>query len=145
MTSAIRLRRLIAEDQPLISGYDEELFARTLFYTSRPIVPSLAAFKAARETSADILDRLSEAQWARGGSHSESGPYGVETWLKIYTSHAHDHADQLLRAAGRRLGFEVSGVGLGFRYGRDDQPDCQLSAGLPDNGGAEREQERGGP
>ena len=101
MTSAIRLRRLIAEDQPVIPGYDEGLFARTLFYTSRPIAPSLAAFKAARDTSADILDCLSEAQWSRGGSHSESGPYGVETWLEIYASHAHDHADQLLRAAGR--------------------------------------------
>jgi len=101
MTSAIRLRRLIAEDEPLILGYDEELFARTLFYTSRPIAPSLAALEAARETSADILDCLSEAQWARSGSHSESGPYGIETWLDIYASHAHDHADQLLRAAGR--------------------------------------------
>jgi hypothetical protein len=99
MTSAIRLRRLIAEESPLIAGYDEELFARALFYTQRPIAPSLAAFKAARETTADILERLTESQWRRGGTHSESGAYSVETWLEIYAAHGHDHAEQIRRAA----------------------------------------------
>ena len=36
MTSAIRLRRLIAEDNPVIVGYDQEQFARALKY-DRPI------------------------------------------------------------------------------------------------------------
>ena len=46
MTSAIRIRRLIAEDQPLIVGYDQEEFARRLYY-QRPIEGSLAAFAGA--------------------------------------------------------------------------------------------------
>lgn len=98
MTSAIRLRRLIAEDEPLISGYDEAEFARVLYYDRRPIEPSLAAVKAARDSTATILDHLTEGQWARNGTHSESGPYGVETWLEIYAAHAHDHAAQIRRA-----------------------------------------------
>ena len=97
MTSAIRLRRLIAEDQPVIVGYDQEEFARTLYY-DRPIASSLDAFKAARATSAEILRRLTDAEWARMGTHSESGPYGVEKWLEIYAQHAHGHADQIRRA-----------------------------------------------
>jgi hypothetical protein len=101
MTSAIRLRRLIAEESPEIVGYDEELFAKTLFYGSRPVNASLAALKAARETTAEILDCLDEAQWNRAGMHSESGAYSVETWLEIYGAHAHDHAAQMLRAMGR--------------------------------------------
>jgi hypothetical protein len=101
MTSAIRLRRLLAEDQPVLPGYDEELFARVLHYTTRPIAPSLAAFKAARDTSADLIDRLTEPDWQRSGSHSESGFYSVETWLEIYAAHAHEHAAQILRARGR--------------------------------------------
>lgn len=98
MTSAIRLRRLLAEDNPLIQGYDEEEFARRLFYDERPIDPSLEALKASRETTADIVSRLSEEQWKRAGTHSESGPYSVETWLEIYAAHAHDHAAQIVRA-----------------------------------------------
>ncbi|HEX7085797.1 MAG TPA: DinB family protein [Vicinamibacterales bacterium] len=99
MTSAIRLRRLLAEDRPLIVGYDQDEFARRLHY-DRPIEASLAAFRAARETTAEILDRLTEEDWAREGTHSESGPYGVLTWLEIYAAHAHGHAEQIRRARG---------------------------------------------
>jgi DinB superfamily len=100
MTSAIRLRRLLAEDRPLIQGYDEEEFARRLHYEDRPIEASLAAVRAARESSAQILDVLQEEEWAREGTHSESGPYSVETWLRVYAAHCHDHAEQINRAGG---------------------------------------------
>jgi DinB family protein len=98
MTSAVRLRRLIAEDDPVILGYDEEEFARRLYYDARPPEASLAALRASRETTASILDRLTSEEWARSGTHSESGPYSVEAWLETYASHAHDHADQIRRA-----------------------------------------------
>jgi hypothetical protein len=98
MTSAIRLRRLIAEDAPTIQGYDQEEYAQRLFYAERPIEASVEAVAAARKTTAEILDRLDEEQWARAGRHTESGPYGVEAWLEIYAAHAHDHADQIRRA-----------------------------------------------
>ena len=97
MTSAIRLRLLIAQDAPILLGYDQEAFVRSL-YPDRPIEPSLAAFGAARAATTPILRRLSEAQWRRSGTHSESGPYSVEDWLRIYSGHAHDHADQIRRA-----------------------------------------------
>jgi hypothetical protein len=99
MTSAIRLRRLVAEDTPEIIGYDEARFAKTLFY-DRPIAASLDALKGARATSAEILLRLGDEQWQRAGTHSESGRYSIETWLEIYAAHAHDHADQMRRAVG---------------------------------------------
>ena len=97
MTSAIRLRRLLAEDQPVIQGYDEQLYAQRLHY-DRPISASLEALCAARLSTASLLDRLAEDEWQRQGTHSESGRYGVEEWLEIYARHAHDHADQIRRA-----------------------------------------------
>jgi hypothetical protein len=102
MTSAVRLRLLIAEDRPAIRGYDQDAFARRLYY-DRPVAASLAAFRFARESTGEILDRLTGAQWAREGTHSESGAYSVERWLEIYATHAHKHADQIrkARAAGR--------------------------------------------
>ena len=69
-----------------------------LFYEQRPIGPSLDALGAARATTLQILERLSEDQWARTGRHTESGTYGVETWLRIYAAHAHEHAEQIRRA-----------------------------------------------
>jgi hypothetical protein len=99
MTSAIRLRRLIAEDDPSIVGYDGDEFARRLRYGERAIEPALAAIAAARATTAQILDGLSDADWQRTGTHSESGKYSVEHWLEIYAVHCDDHADQIRRAA----------------------------------------------
>jgi hypothetical protein len=98
MMSAMRLRRLIADDHPVIEGYDEPRFARRLFYDDRPIEPALAALAAARATSRQVLERLSEDQWAREGKHTESGRYGVDDWLRIYATHAHEHAEQIRRA-----------------------------------------------
>ena len=100
MTSAIRLRRLIAEDNPVIDGYDEVEFAKKLT-TDRPIEPSLEAMRWARESSAQIIERLTDDEWRRTGRHAESGAYSVETWLEIYAAHPHDHAAQIKRARGR--------------------------------------------
>jgi hypothetical protein len=99
MTSAIRLRLLIATDNPVIAGYDQEKFASALYY-DRPIAGSLDAFKAARQTTAELLDRLSETEWLREGTHTEHGRYSVHRWLRIYADHAHEHARQILVARG---------------------------------------------
>ncbi|HEY1420278.1 MAG TPA: DinB family protein [Candidatus Dormibacteraeota bacterium] len=100
MMSAIRIRRLLAEPEPVIQGYDEEAFAKMLT-TDRPIAPSLEAMRWARETSAQLLERMTEDDWQRVGTHSESGTYSTEDWLRIYAAHAHDHAAQIKRARGR--------------------------------------------
>ena len=100
ITSAIRIRRLLAEADPQIAGYNEDLFRRTLRYDTRPIENSLEAFRLARVTTAEVMDGVSGEDWLRTGTHSESGPYSVETWLEIYAQHAHDHAEQIRRARG---------------------------------------------
>ena len=93
----VRLRRLIAEDDPLIQGYDEPEWARRLHY-DRPIEPSLTLLRAVRAASLQLLETLEPSEWGRTGTHTESGPYSVEGWLRIYAAHPRDHADQI-RAA----------------------------------------------
>jgi hypothetical protein len=97
MASALRIRRIIAEENPLIQGYDQDEFARALFY-DRPIEGSLDAFRGARASTVPILERLSDEQWARAGMHDETGVMSAESWLEYYSQHAHDHADQIRRA-----------------------------------------------
>jgi hypothetical protein len=97
MRAAIRLRQLLAEDAPVIQGYDEKTYTRVLHY-DRPIESSLEAAIAARRASAELLGRLTEDEWSRSGTHTESGSYSVEDWLTIYAAHARDHADQIRRA-----------------------------------------------
>ena len=98
MTSAVRLRLLIASDKPQILGYDQEEFARNLYY-DRPIEASLDAFKAARRTTGEILERMTDADWARAaGTHTEHGRFTAERWLELTARHAHAHAEQILVA-----------------------------------------------
>ena len=100
MMSAIRIRRLLAEPEPVIYGYDEKAFAERLT-SDRPIAPSLEAMRWARESCAQLIDRMTEQDWQVVGTHTESGRYGTEDWLKIYAAHAHDHAAQIKRARGK--------------------------------------------
>jgi len=94
MTAAVRARLLVAIDRPQIVGFDQDEFARRLRY-DRPIEASLDAFKAARRATAELLERLSDAEWAREGTHTEHGRYTLERWLEIYSAHAHKHAEQI--------------------------------------------------
>jgi hypothetical protein len=96
-TAYVRLRKLIAEDDPLIQGYDEPEYARRLHY-DRPIVASLAVLRAVRQASLELLSSLTPAEWERSGTHSESGSYSVDRWLEIYARHCHDHANQIREA-----------------------------------------------
>jgi hypothetical protein len=99
-TAFVRLRRLVAEDSPAIVGYDEELFARRNHY-ERPIASALAVVDAVRASSLELLEALTDEEWERSGSHTESGRYAIDDWLRIYASHPHDHAEQVRKALGR--------------------------------------------
>ena len=96
-TSAMRLRLLLVEDRAVIQGYDQDEFAKRLKYNDREIEPALDAFRAARETTAQVLRLMSESDWQREGEHTESGRYTTEDWLRIYAAHAHNHAAQIRR------------------------------------------------
>jgi hypothetical protein len=104
MTSAIRVRRLIAEDNPQITGYDGDEFARRLGYATRAVGPSLDAIRSSRSTTLSILDGIDEDGWSRAGTHSEMGAYSMDLWLEIYSRHCHEHADQIARALAEAKG-----------------------------------------
>jgi len=95
--SAARLRKLLVEDNAVIQGYDQDQYATRLHYNERDMAPALEAFRLARETTMQLVDLMTEDDWRREGTHSESGRYTTEDWLKIYAAHAHNHAAQIRR------------------------------------------------
>jgi hypothetical protein len=104
LTGAVRLRRLLTEEGPAIPAFDEEVYRRRLGYAERPIEPALDAIRAAHATTAELLDRLAEADWARAGTHGEDGPYSVAHWLAFHAAHTHDHAAQIRQLRAARVG-----------------------------------------
>ena len=97
MNSAIRIRRLLIEDNPVILGYDQEDYATRFNYNERDFGPALDALRGARATTVQLLARMTDDDWQREGTHTESGRYTAEDWLRIYAAHAHNHAAQIQR------------------------------------------------
>jgi hypothetical protein len=97
MTSAIRIRKLIAQERPAIESYDQEAFAERLKYNERDIEPALEALRGARSSTSQLLRMMTEEDWKREGSHPEHPKYTAEDWLRIYAAHAHNHAAQIRR------------------------------------------------
>jgi hypothetical protein len=95
--SAIRLRKLLAEEYPVVQSYDQDLYAVLLRYNTRDHAPALALFRNVRETSAQLLRVMGDEDWKRAGWHPEHGLYTATLWLQIYADHAHNHAQQIRR------------------------------------------------
>jgi hypothetical protein len=93
--SSSRIRFVLAEDDPLIVGYDQDAWAIRLDYHAQPIEPALLAIAATRASTAALLRLLPDHLWERAGRHTESGHYPAEEWLRYYAAHLEDHAQQI--------------------------------------------------
>lgn len=94
--SAVRLRRLLVEDAPLLPGYDAAAYAKKARYEKIPMPVALAAFEGARGMSFVILSNLSPADWKKAGTHSEYGPYSVDRWVQANANHVMNHIKQIM-------------------------------------------------
>lgn len=104
--SYARLRRLIAEPNTEIQGYDENIWSESsvLGYKVLDIDLSLDVIRAVRKSSCEIVRRLPNEFINNACFHSESGRYSIGDWISTYTKHPIDHSNQikmLLKSAGR--------------------------------------------
>jgi hypothetical protein len=91
----LRIRYLVAEQDPVIQGYDQDRWARSLDYHGLPAATALATVESVRAHTTALLRRLPEEAWCRVGRHSESGRYSAEDWLDVYAEHLEKHARQI--------------------------------------------------
>ncbi len=102
-----RIRFLVAEDDATIFGYDPDAWARKFSYHDHPLDAALLTVAAVRANTVPILRRMSDADWASAGTHTESGAYTAEDWLRTYAAHLEQHTLQVQgvvsawKAAGR--------------------------------------------
>lgn len=92
-----RIRYVLGEGHPTIVGYDEARWARVMDYHAHPLDLALATVVAVRANTVPLLQRLTEEQWARTGTHTEAGAYGAGIWLRAYAEHLEIHDRQIRR------------------------------------------------
>jgi hypothetical protein len=88
---ADRMKRVIAEDHPLLLSGDPDVFQARLAYSSRDAEEELKLIEVVRSQMARILKTLPDADFARTGKHSADGPLSLATLLERITNHIPHH------------------------------------------------------
>ncbi|MBX3410194.1 MAG: DinB family protein [Phycisphaeraceae bacterium] len=135
LASVHRMRRAVAEDQPLLSNWDEDAFVDANLYGNRhegyaadaeadharvmhALGGHMAVIHTLRQWTGAWLTTLEESQLDRVAMHPEKGEQSVRTMLAMYTWHLEHHAAFLRRKLDRMLGppvepEKVAAVGCG--------------------------------
>ena len=99
-----RMKRVIAEDKPLLIGYDETRLAELLGYQDRDLDDELELFDRLRTQMTKILRSLSAEAWGRQGIHNERGLVSLDEMLQIETEHVTHHLNHI-EAKRKALGL----------------------------------------
>src|SRR4051812_36068012 len=82
-----RMKRIIAEEKPLLVGYVENKFVANLSYDLHAPCVAAEPVDLFRRQFARILRRLPETAWARFGIHNERGKVTLGEQLEMYVKH----------------------------------------------------------
>jgi hypothetical protein len=88
---ADRMKRVIAEENPLLPAGDPDQFQAALAYGSRDLAEELTLIETVRSQMARILKTLPEAAFARTGKHSIDGALSLAVYLERITEHIPHH------------------------------------------------------
>jgi hypothetical protein len=86
-----RMKRIIAEENPAIIGYDETAFAHKLSYDKLDPFAAAEIFRMNREMTAVIFRNLPDAAFSRVGTHNERGKVVLGEMVKMYVQHLEHH------------------------------------------------------
>lgn len=109
-----RMKRVIAEDQPVLLAFDENAWVARLNSRDQSATEAASLFAANRRWMARVLRRLVEADFARTGQHTERGSLTLAELLATSVGHL-DHHLRFLYAKRANLG-----VSLYPRYSAND-------------------------
>jgi uncharacterized damage-inducible protein DinB len=86
-----RMKRVIAEENPVLIGFNETAFARNLHYESLDAEMAADVFAKNRRLTAEILRRLPDAAFARFGTHNERGKVTLAELVQLMVYHLDHH------------------------------------------------------
>jgi uncharacterized damage-inducible protein DinB len=94
---AWRMRLILAQDRPVITGYDQDLWADRLHYDRASPADAIDMFDVLRGSNLRLLAGASPADLDRVGVHSERGEESLRHTIKLYAGHDLLHLNQIER------------------------------------------------
>ena len=92
-----RMRLILAQDRPTLTGYDQDLWADRLHYADADPAESLETFGVLRRDNLRLLERATPADLERVGVHSERGEESAVHLRRLYAGHDLLHLRQIAR------------------------------------------------
>src|SRR5439155_206267 len=94
---AWRMRLILAQDRPQLTGYDQDLWAERLHYDKADPWDALELFAVLRRANLRLVERASPTELKRVGVHVERGEESLEHLRRLYAGHDLLHLRQIER------------------------------------------------
>ena len=101
-----RIKRMIAEDNPSLIGYDENKFVQNLYYDEQPAELAVQVVDLNRKLFVNVLRKLPESALKRQGTHNERGVITVGKYLQSTIDHLEHHL-KFIHAKRANMGKEM--------------------------------------
>jgi uncharacterized damage-inducible protein DinB len=92
-----RMKKVIAEDTPLLPAFESDGWANSLFYQKSSVEDSVALFFTLRVNMTQVLRQLSDGEFARYGIHTDDGKVSLLDILEVAVEHADHHTKAIAR------------------------------------------------
>jgi hypothetical protein len=92
-----RMRLILAQDRPPLTGYDQDAWADRLGYETTDVRQAIEEFAVLRAANLRLLRRAKPEDLKRVGVHSERGEESIEHLMRLYGGHDLLHLRQIDR------------------------------------------------
>jgi hypothetical protein len=99
-----RLRLVLAQDRPALTGYDQDLWAERLYYDRSDVWQALEEFEICRRSNLRLIEQATPADLRRVGVHGERGEQSVELMVRMSAGHDLLHLQQIERIRTATIG-----------------------------------------
>ena len=101
-----RIKRMVAEENPSLIGYDENKFVQNLFYDEQDAEIAVQLVDLNRKQFAHVLRKLPDAALQRKGTHNERGVQTAGKYIQFTIEHL-DHHLKFIHAKRANMGKEM--------------------------------------
>lgn len=98
LNAYIRMKLALTEDEPRITTYMEDLWAKLPDSRDVPIETSLVLLESLQERWVALMRSMTDAQWQRAYMHPEMGRYPLDRQAALYAWHGRHHVAHITRA-----------------------------------------------
>jgi uncharacterized damage-inducible protein DinB len=93
--NVVRLRQVIAEDNPTLVPFDQNAWAERTDYARRKPSQALETMRQLRADNHQLLKDLPPETYSRSGHHLKRGTMSLLDLLRLFVEHAEQHAAQI--------------------------------------------------